>query len=93
MGYIYLIEWETLWEKEKLLIKSNFSFSHNVFKSCLLLLRQNEYLCSKGFKTMGKKHSAKNLWEMEKMLITSIILHLPQCFHPFKAKIHYLILM
>ena len=27
---------------------SNFSFSHNVFKSCLLLMRQNEYLWSKG---------------------------------------------
>ena len=27
---------------------SNFSFSLNVFKSCLLLMRQNEYLWSKG---------------------------------------------
>ena len=25
----------------------NFFFSHNVFKSCLLLMRQNEYLWSK----------------------------------------------
>ena len=37
-----------MWEKEKLLIKSNFSFSHNVFKSCLLLMHQNEYLLCKG---------------------------------------------
>ena len=46
-GYNYLIESKTLWEKEKLLIMSNFSFSHNVFKSCLLLMRQNEYLWRK----------------------------------------------
>ena len=35
---------------------SNFSFSHNVFKSCLLLMRQNEYLWSKGW----------TLWERNK---------------------------
>ena len=35
-------------KKEKLLIMSNFSFSHNVFKSRLLLMSQNEYLWSKG---------------------------------------------
>ena len=29
--YNYLIEQKTLWEKEKLLVASNFSFSHNVF--------------------------------------------------------------
>ena len=27
---------------------SNFSFSHKVCKSCLLLMRQNEYLWGKG---------------------------------------------
>ena len=48
MGYNYLIELKTLLEKEKLLVTSNFFFSHNVFKSCLLLMRQNEYLWSKG---------------------------------------------
>ena len=37
--------------KEKLLVTSNFSFSHNVFKSCLLLMRQNEYLWNKGLKS------------------------------------------
>ena len=48
--YSYLIELKTLLEKEKLLVTSNFSFSHNVFKSCLLLMRQNGYLWSKGLK-------------------------------------------
>ena len=47
-GYNYLNEQKTLWEKEKLLLTSNFSFSQNVFKSCLLFMRENEYLWSKG---------------------------------------------
>ena len=37
-------------KKEKLLATSNFSFSHNVFKSCLMFMHQNEYLWSKGLK-------------------------------------------
>ena len=28
--------WKTLWEKEKLLVTSNFSFSHSVFKRLVL---------------------------------------------------------
>ena len=43
-----MIVQKTLWEKEKLLVTSNFSFSHNVFKSCLVLMCQNENLWSKG---------------------------------------------
>ena len=39
-----------MWEKEKLLVMRNFSFSHHVFKSCLFLMRQNEYLWRKGLK-------------------------------------------
>ena len=30
--YDYLIEYKTMSEKEKLLVTSNFSFSHNVFQ-------------------------------------------------------------
>ena len=33
---------------EKLIVTSNFFSSHDVFKSCLLLMRQNEYIWSKG---------------------------------------------
>ena len=47
-AYSYLPELKTLWEIEKLLVTSNFSFSHNVLKSYLLLMRQNEYLWTKG---------------------------------------------
>ena len=49
-GYNHLIELKTLKEKEKLLIMSNFSSSHNVFRSCLVLMRQNEYLWIKGLR-------------------------------------------
>ena len=41
-----------MWEKEKLLVTSNFFFSHNVFKNRLLLKRQNEYLCCKRFRNL-----------------------------------------
>ena len=36
-------------EKEKLLVTSNFSFSHNVFHSYISLVRQNAALCGNGF--------------------------------------------
>ena len=39
---------ETLWEKEKLLFRSNFSFSHSVFKRPLLQARKNQDLFWKG---------------------------------------------
>ena len=34
--YNYWKKLKTLWQKEKLLVLSNFFFCHNVFKSCLL---------------------------------------------------------
>ena len=41
---------KTLWQKEKLLVLSNFFFFHNVFKSRLLQMRQNASTGGKGFK-------------------------------------------
>ena len=40
--------WKTLREKEKLLVTSNFSFSHNVFHSYISLVGQNAVLCGNG---------------------------------------------
>ena len=37
-----------MWEKEKLLITSNFSFSHSVFKRLILQTRKNQGLFGKG---------------------------------------------
>ena len=53
-GYSYLIELKKLWEKEKLLVTGNLSFFHNVFNSRPLLMRQNEYLWSKGLIPLQK---------------------------------------
>ena len=39
---------KTLWEKEKLLITSNFSFSRSVFKRLLLQTHKNQGLFGKG---------------------------------------------
>ena len=36
--------YKTLWEKEKLLVTSNFSFSHGVFKRLVLQTRKNQGL-------------------------------------------------
>ena len=41
---------KTLWEKEKLLVTSNFSFSHSVFKRLVLQTRKNQGLFGKGLK-------------------------------------------
>ena len=40
--------WKTLLEKEKLLVPSNFSFSHSVFKGLVLQTRKNQGLFGKG---------------------------------------------
>ena len=42
---------KTLWEKEKLLVPSNFSFSHNVFHNYISILHQNAALCGNGILT------------------------------------------
>ena len=39
---------KTLWENEKLLVTSNFSFSHNVFHRYISLVRQNVVLFCNG---------------------------------------------
>ena len=42
--------WKTLWEKEKLLVRSNSSFSHSVFKRRVLQTRKSQGLFGKGLK-------------------------------------------
>ena len=49
MAESYLNEQKTLWEKEQLLVTSNFSFSHSVFKKIELQTHKNEGLFRKGF--------------------------------------------
>ena len=42
--------YKTLWEKEKLLVTSNFSFSHSVFIRLILKTRKSKGLFGKGLK-------------------------------------------
>ena len=49
-GHITL---KTLWEKKKLLVTSNFSFSHNVFHHYISLVPQNAALWDNGSKITG----------------------------------------
>ena len=69
--YNNLIEKKTLWEKKKLLGTSNFFFSHNVFKSCLLFICQNEYLWSKGLNMDKSKISSRDINPLPHMPILS----------------------
>ena len=48
MGESYPNREKTLWEKEKLLVTSNFSFSHSVFKRLVSQGRQKVSLCGNG---------------------------------------------
>ena len=80
-GYNYLTEYKTLCKKEKLLVTSNFSFSHNVFKNCLLLMRQNEYLWSKGL--IGIFSASDSLWDRmynDRLPSSLLFLYLYPCF-------------
>ena len=49
-------EQKTLWEKEKLLIMSNFSFSDSVFRRLVIQTHKNQGLFEKGLIAGGKKH-------------------------------------
>ena len=42
--------WEPLWEKEKLLIMSNFSFSHSAFKRLVLQTHKSQGLFGQGLR-------------------------------------------
>ena len=46
-------ELKTLWEKEKLLVMHNFSFSHSLSKRLVLQTRENQGLFGKGIKRLG----------------------------------------
>ena len=47
---------KTLWEKEKLLVTSNFSFSHSVFKGVILQTDKNQGFFGKGLSPHLPKH-------------------------------------
>ena len=48
MAESYPKGYKTMWEKEKLLVTGNFSFSHNVFKRLVPQTRKNQGLFGEG---------------------------------------------
>ena len=50
---------KTLWEKEKLLVTSNISFSHSVFKRLALQARKNQGLFGKVLKKVLQRQFYK----------------------------------
>ena len=74
---------KTWWEKEKLLVTSNFSFSHGAFHSYISLVRQNAALCGNGlnlyqttnFKRLQSERVYRRQfriwWKWQKVLKTS----------------------
>ena len=69
-GVLFSKKVKRLWEKEKLLVTSNFSFSHSVFKRPVRQTSENKGLFGKGL--------IKNTVKMEKLLIMSIFFFLLQ---------------
>ena len=59
--------WKTMWEKKKLLITSNFSFSHSVFERPALQTHKSKGLLGKGLITMKYK-PLDNIWKSRKCL-------------------------
>ena len=55
------------WEKEKLLVTSNFSFSHSVFKRLVPKGRQKVLLCGNGLRIYQKTNLKLPNWKSLKM--------------------------
>ena len=79
---------ETMWEKEKLLVASNFSFSHSAFKRLVLQTHKNQGLFGKGL-TLHQIILTFNHPKMEAFENIGFqhFLLFPQCFLPFPKQI------
>ena len=87
---------KALWEKEKFLITSSFSFSHSVFKRLVLQTRKHKGLFGKGQILVNLTENSKfvsemseTLWEKEKMLVTSIFFISFNVFFRVPSQAHY----
>ena len=81
-----------MWKKEKLLVTSNFSFFHIVFKRVALLTCKNQKglkICINAFPNklrilcVCSTSLLKTLWKKEKLLITSKFSFSHRVFYPF----------
>ena len=74
----------TLWKKEKLLVTSNFSFSHSVFKRLVLQTRKNQGLFGKGLRILAFVRKNVGEKDKQKMLLTNIS---PRSFQPIQRQL------
>ena len=71
-----------MWEKEKLLVTSNFSFSHSVFKRLVLQTRKNQGLFGKGLNNLnGQVHLMVQSVTGQSRFFESIIMNLLDIMH------------
>ena len=59
------IGWKSFWEKEKLLVTSNFSFSYNAFHRYIYLVCQNVWQCALCGSGLIYSHSTWNLMTLK----------------------------
>ena len=87
---------KSLWEKEKLLITSNFSFSHSVLKRLVLQTCKNLGLFGKGLTTQSQllanrskdKGFLKAFWEKEEYAVYKHFLLFQKCLDLCQRQIH-----
>ena len=72
--------WKTLWEKEKLLVTSNFSFSHIVFHRYISSMRQKTVLCGNNY-----SDGLNATWQA---LVTSNFSFSHNVFHSYISLVH-----
>ena len=63
---------KTLWEKEKLLVTSNFSFSRSVFKKLVLQTRKNQGLFGKRVKRLYQHFTTRSFAKHSALLNINI---------------------
>ena len=81
--YNYCKKLKKLWQMEKLLVLSNFSFCYKVFKSCLLQWRQKASICGKGL-TRGPQWSMLLTWHSRIFIAEQMQVALAECSKSYK---------
>ena len=82
--------YKTLWEKEKLLVTSNFFFFHSVFKRLVQQTRKNQGLFGKGLKCLHR--FSWNNYRPGKCMQTSFTImrrKLIIVMFVFRCRVHY----
>ena len=80
---------KTLWEKEKLLVTSNFSFSHSIFKRLVAQGRQKVPLCGNGLMACVRTRKENGVYFVNWFLLDNVS---RSYFSPCDKKVDFFIL-